>query len=140
MRGIKKDKNTKIDFKKIENIFSNQTEIKCAYLFGSYARGEQKIDSDIDIGVLLDENFNKMIKLDLLTSLTENGFDDVDLVILNNASILLQYEIVKHNHPIYIRSDFEPASYFSKIIRLYLDFKPYLEIQRKYLKERILNG
>lgn len=130
----------KIDFEKLENIFSNQIEVKAAYLFGSYARGEQKTDSDIDIGILLDENFDRIIKLDLLTSLTENGFDDVDLVILNNASILLKYEIVKNNNLIYSRSDFDTSSYFSKIIRLYLDFKPYLEVQRKYLKERILNG
>lgn len=130
----------KIDFEKLENIFSNQIKVKAAYLFGSYARGEQKTDSDIDIGILLDENFDRIIKLDLLTSLTENGFDDVDLVILNNASILLKYEIVKNNNLIYSRSDFDTSSYFSKIIRLYLDFKPYLEVQRKYLKERILNG
>ena len=130
----------KFDFEKLENIFSNQIEVKAAYLFGSYARGEQKTDSDIDIGILLDENFDRIIKLDLLTSLTENGFDDVDLVILNNASILLKYEIVKNNNLIYSRSDFDTSSYFSKIIRLYLDFKPYLEVQREYLKERILNG
>ena len=80
------------------------------------------------------------LKLEILGDLIELGYDNVDLAILNNMSILGQYEVVKHNKIIYQREDFDPHSYFSLIIRKYLDFKPYLKVQRKYLKERILNG
>jgi len=125
---------------KLENIFSEFKDIKAVYLFGSYALGAEDKDSDLDLGILLDGDYDKIIKLDILTKLSGNGFDNVDLVILNDASILLSYEIVKHNSKIYVSSDFEPAAYFSLVIRKYLDFKPYLEVQRKYFKERILNG
>ncbi len=80
------------------------------------------------------------LKLEILGDLIELGYDNVDLAILNNMSILGQYEVVKHNKIIYQREDFDPHSYFSLIIRKYLDFKPYLKVQRKYLKKRILNG
>ncbi len=129
-----------IDFEKLKDIFTSYNEIKAAYLFGSYAEEEQNRNSDLDIGILLAEDYNKMIKLDILTKLTQNNFDNVDLVIINNASILVKYEVIKHNKLIYCRNDFDFSVYYSKITRLFLDFKPYLEVQRMYLKERIING
>jgi len=129
-----------IDFEKLKDIFAGYNEIKAAYLFGSYADGKQNKNSDLDMGILLDEEYNKMIKLDILTELTQNNFDNIDLVVINNASILVKYEIVKHNRLIYCRNDFDFSAYYSKVVRLYLDFKPYLEVQRMYLKERIING
>ncbi len=125
---------------KLNKILADFNEIKAAYLFGSYADGQPTSNSDIDIGILFDEGFNRLKKLDILTTLTQNGFDNVDLVILNNASLLVKYEVVKRNKLIYCRTDFDPSAYFSRIIRLFLDFKPYLEVQRMYLKERIING
>ena len=36
------------------HIFSKHEQVKCAYLFGSYARGEEKPTSDVDILVVVD--------------------------------------------------------------------------------------
>ncbi len=129
-----------MNLENLKKIFSGYNEIKAAYLFGSYAVGKQNRNSDLDIGLLLAEDYDLMIKLDILTKLTKNNFDNVDLVIINNVSILVKYEVIKHNQLIFSKDDFDSAAYFSKIVRLYLDFKPYLEVQRMYLKERILNG
>lgn len=129
-----------MDYKKLKGIFAGYNEIKAAYLFGSYAEGKQSSDSDLDLGVLLEEGYSKMIKLDILTKLTQNNFDHVDLVIINNASILVKYEVIKHNRLIYRSVDFDSSAFYSKTIRQYLDFKPYLEVQRMYLKERIINA
>jgi predicted nucleotidyltransferase len=135
-----KSRALEINFDKLKNIFSDYEEIKAAYLFGSYAEGKENINSDLDIGILLDEDYDKMIKLDILTELSQNNFDNIDLVILNEASILLKYQVIKHNQLIYCREDFDFRSYFSKTVRFFLDFKPYLKVQREYLKERIMNG
>ena len=37
------------------NIFSKYPEVKCAYLYGSYARGEATGKSDVDILVVIDK-------------------------------------------------------------------------------------
>jgi len=124
----------------IREIFAGFNEIKAAYLFGSYAAGQQNRRSDLDIGLLLDDGFDEMIKLDIYTELTRQGWDKFDLIILNKASIVLEYEVVKHNHLIYCRDDFDYGAYFSLVIRRFLDFKPYLEVQKKYLKKRIIEG
>lgn len=54
-------------------------------------------------------------------------------------SIVGRYEAVKYNQVLYADSDFDVNRFFSLVVREYLDFKPYLEVQRKYLKERIFN-
>ena len=129
------------NFEKLNKYFAKFDEIKAAYLFGSYATGNNNKMSDIDIAVLLkDYCKNKNIKLDLLKGLVELGYDDIDLVILNRLSIVGKYEVVKHNNILYKSNDFDANSYFSLIVRKYLDFKPLLKVQREYLKRRILNG
>jgi len=124
----------------LNRIFSHYDQIKAAYLFGSHAANKANKLSDIDIGILLEQGYNKKIKLDILTELAEHFFCDIDLVILNEATLLVCFEIVKHNKIIYKKCSFDAAGYFSLTIRRFLDFRPFLAVQRKYLKERILNG
>ncbi|WP_027339019.1 type VII toxin-antitoxin system MntA family adenylyltransferase antitoxin [Halonatronum saccharophilum] len=126
--------------KSLKDIFKLYNNIKAAYLFGSYAQDKERKNSDIDIGILLDKGYDKMIKVDILAKLAEYGYCEVDLVILNQADIVTRYEIVKHNKIIYKREDFDANTYFSFSIRTFLDFEPILKVQRKYLKEQILNG
>jgi len=129
-----------IEVEELRELFKSYSNLKVAYLFGSYATNEEDESSDIDIGILLDEDYDRMIKLDILTNLAEQSYCDIDLVILNEADILTTYEVVKHNEIIYKREDFDSNSYFSLSIRKYLDFKPILEVQAEYLKEQIING
>lgn len=127
----------------VKDYFANLNidNVQAAYLFGSHATGKANQLSDLDLAILLKEEKNQPeTKLKILKDLTELGYDDIDLVILNNLSIVAKYEVVRHNNLLYTAEDFESDSYFSLIIRKYLDFKPYLEVQQKYLKERILNG
>ncbi|MEC9489301.1 MAG: nucleotidyltransferase domain-containing protein [Halanaerobium sp.] len=125
---------------KTQKALAKFSAVQAVYLYGSYAEERANKYSDLDLGVLLDDGYNQMVKLDILTSLSNKNFTNVDLVILNQAPPLLRYEIVKNNQLIYARDDFDAAGYFSLVIRKYFDFRPYLEIHRKYLKERILNG
>ncbi|RKD32295.1 type VII toxin-antitoxin system MntA family adenylyltransferase antitoxin [Thermohalobacter berrensis] len=125
---------------KIKRVFSDFDDVKAVYLFGSYADNKENRFSDIDLGILLKDKYDKKIKLDILSEMAEIGFCKVDLVILNEAPILMKYEIVKHNKLIYKKDNFDSNSYFSSVIRRYLDFNPFLEVQNKYFKERLLNG
>lgn len=46
--------NPKIIKKRCEGVFVNYPEVKCAYLYGSYAREEATVESDVDILVVVD--------------------------------------------------------------------------------------
>ena len=47
--------NAKVIKKRCEKVFVNNPEVECAYLYGSYARGEADEESDVDILVVLKE-------------------------------------------------------------------------------------
>lgn len=126
--------------KKLEGIFSRYDKIKVAYLFGSHAANKDNKLSDIDLGILLDDDYNRDIKLSILADLAEVGLCNIDLVLLNEAPLMMKFEIVKYNNILFKRQDFNAAEYFSITVREYLDFKPFIEVQRRYFKERLLNG
>jgi len=126
--------------KLLKHVFSKFKDINAAYLFGSHAEDRENKYSDLDIGLVLNDGYNPMLKLDILIKLTENNFENIDIVILNPANPLIKYEVIKNNKLIYKQDSFDASSYYSLVTRTFLDFRPYLDVQRRYLKKRILNG
>jgi predicted nucleotidyltransferase len=124
---------------KLPKVFGQYPEIQAVYLFGSRATGRVHRESDLDLGVLQDGDSLPARKLDILAKLAEEGFCNVDLVFLPKDDIVLKYEAIRMNRIVYQRPDFDSGSTFSLVVRQYLDFLPYLEVQRKALKERLLH-
>lgn len=79
-------------------------------------------------------------RLEILTDLARCGFCDVDLVFLDTDDIVLKYEAVRQNRVVYQTQDFDRGAVYSKIVRQYLDFYPYLKVQRQAYKRRLLLG
>ena len=121
-------------------IFKKYSDIKAVYLFGSHSTGKTHRESDIDLAIVPANSKVRDRKLEILTDLARNGFCHVDLVFLDINDIVMKYEAVRNNKIIYKSKNFEHGDYFSKVLRQYFDFLPYLEVQRQAYKERILNG
>ena len=128
------------DIKILPQIFKKYPEIAAVYLFGSAATGKIHPESDLDLAIVEKDNSIWNKKLDILADLTREGFDRVDLIFLGKADIVLQYEAVRMNRVIYQSEDFDRGTFYSRIVRKYLDFYPYLTVQRKAYKERVLSG
>jgi predicted nucleotidyltransferase len=124
----------------LKTVFKRYPGIQAVYLFGSSASGLTHAESDLDLAVLADGNSLYGRKLDILTELAKNGFCNVDLVLLPGDDVVLQYEAVRLNRIVYQRPDFDAASVFSLIVRRYLDFMPFLKVQREAYKQRVLHG
>lgn len=122
----------------IAPILARYPAVMAGYLFGSHARGAASADSDLDLALVGDSSRLRAIQIDLLADLTVAGFDRVDLVFLDDVDIVLGFEAVSPNCPVYIGEGFDHGSYFSRILREYFDFEPYLRIHRAALKERLL--
>ena len=54
--------------------------------------------------------------------------------------LVLKYEAVRHNRLVYQAADFDRGTMYSNDVLQYLDLKPYLDVQRKAYRERILGG
>jgi uncharacterized protein len=93
------------------------------YLFGSYASGNNKKISDIDIAILLDPIVAKKIDSFLLTDFhqdLENYFNkNVDLVNIRNANSTLQMQIIFNSEIIYNNNNLEKENFEMTAISLY---------------------
>ena len=128
------------DRKRLAKIFSRYQQIQAVYLFGSSVTGKKHAESDLDLAIVPRSEKARQQKLDILADLARHGFDRVDLVYLDTDDIVLRYEAVKHNQLVYQTEDFDRGGTYSRIVRQYLDFKPYLKVQREAYKRRLLNG
>ncbi len=128
------------DLKLLINVFKKYPEIQAVYLFGSAGSGRMHKESDIDLMVIPGTSSLREQKLSMLVDLAKYGFCDVDLVFLDANDIVLQYESVRQNCVVYQTPGFDRGATYSRIVRKYLDFYPYLTVQRKAYKKRILHG
>jgi predicted nucleotidyltransferase len=130
----------KSDIQLLASIFKGYPDIQAVYLFGSSASGRMHAESDLDLALVLRDRQVAPSKLDILAELARAGFDNVDLVFLNTDDIVLKYEAVRQNQLVYASEDFDRGGYYSQVVRTYLDFMPYLEVQREAYRRRILSG
>lgn len=122
-------------------------DIVALYLFGSFAAGKQTPDSDIDLAVLLDQDFStgryfekKLKLLSTVTSLLKT--DEVDLVILNQAPPSLSYRILSKGRLLYEKEGgkAQRVSFQVRTFDRYFDFKPVEKILHEGLVRRIEEG
>ncbi len=126
--------------KLLSKVFEKYPEIQAVYLFGSTPTEKTHLESDLDLAILPGTSDLHQKKLEILTELARFGFCEVDLVFLDGDDIVLQYEAIRQNVLVYARPEFDRGSTYSKIVRQYLDFYPYLLIQRQAYKKRILSA
>jgi predicted nucleotidyltransferase len=131
---------TNPDIKILEKVFKNFPEIGAVYLFGSAETGKLHKESDLDLAIYPDTPGLRKQKPAILTELARFGFCNVDLVFMDENDIVLQYEAVRQNIVVYQTSGFDRGSTYSRIVRQYLDFYPYLTEQRNAYKKRISGG
>src|SRR5436305_31525 len=87
---------------------ADQPDVQVAYLFGSLATGRARPGSDVDIAILLADASDSLAvferRLRLMETAERFAKGDVDLVILNHASPVLQHEVLRTRHVIYERT------------------------------------
>lgn len=118
-------------------VFQSYPNIDAVYLFGSAAKGCSNINSDLDLAVATRDPSLSQKKVDILADLARLGFCNVDLVFLDVEDIVLRFEAVKHNKIVYKKEGFDTSDFFSKTLRMYSDFLPYLRVQREAFKRRL---
>ena len=128
------------DLQILPKIFQKYADIQAVYLFGSTAEGNSHAESDLDLAIVPYRGTIRPEKLDILADLAHHGFCNVDLVFLDTDDIVLKFEAIRHNCLIYHTADFDRGSMYSKIVRQYFDFLPYLKVQREAYKRRTIDG
>lgn len=120
-----------INEKALKDVFAPH-HVVVAYLFGSQARGEATFRSDVDIAVLLSEEIPREryghVQLDLMVQLMEALHrDDVQVVILNSAPLLLKHRVLQDREILYCADERKRVQFESRVLSEYFDFDRVLE-------------
>lgn len=92
---------TQDQIQKIEQFFFNQEAIAAVYVFGSTAAGKDRRKSDIDLALILRSPIDPMKRVEMETALSNLLRRDVDLVVFDKSSPLLQHQILKYGRLIF---------------------------------------
>src|SRR5579859_6482157 len=128
------------------NQLFTQNPVDAAYLSGSLAgRASFGHLNDVDIAILLHEQIEKDRFLDyqlyFLSELTRRlESDTIDVMILNQASLLLQLQVIKYGQILYSRDEKRRVSFETRAVMQYLDFKRMDEVQSYALAQRLHTG
>ncbi|GAI87212.1 unnamed protein product [marine sediment metagenome] len=129
---------------KIDKEIFQKFNVKLAYLFGSQAKGNSAGESDYDIAVLFRQKPKEPLALKEITSLSceLNKFipGKLDVVSLNDAPLLLKYEVVAHGKPIFCENESERIEFEVLAIKEYIDEEPIRNLYNRALYKRILQA
>ena len=125
------------------NQLFTQSPVNAAYLAGSLStRTSFGHLSDVDIAILLMEQIKSDQFLDyqlyFFSELAKRlESDSIDVVILNQASLLLKLHVIKYGQILFSRDEKLRVSFETKAIMDYLDFKKFDDIQNQALSHRL---
>lgn len=120
----------------IVKYFKKKPKVAAVYLYGSYARGDAKKDSDIDLGVVLKGKrfyqFNETNKLNLSTELSTLLKQKVKTQNLAACPVEFAYKVISERKLIHSADEKARIAFEEKLFRNYFDLKPALDEYYKY--------
>ncbi|MCR4407963.1 MAG: nucleotidyltransferase domain-containing protein [Anaerolineae bacterium] len=129
-----------VDLAALTAYFAAQSDIVAAYLFGSRATGRAREESDVDVAVLLDEEdsvarFER--RLQLMTEMSDVCGREADVIVLNDASPILQHQVLKHGRLLYERDRRARIEFEVRAGQIYADLKPMYDFHTRDLMQKI---
>lgn len=130
----------------LSKTLGRDSDVRLAYLHGSHARGYSDAESDVDIAVLADPSLSKDQRYDLRIKLMgavaecpDMPSKKIDLVILQDVPVLLQFNIIRNRIVLFERDRNERISYELRVEQAYDDEQYYLERESQVIMQRIFS-
>ena len=125
---------------KIRKTLEKERNILFAYIFGSYARGEARENSDIDIAIYVKRVPKDIFKYEskIASKIEKEIKKQVEVRVLNKLPSLLQSRIMKEGKLVFSKNEKERIKFETFAMSNYLDFsylmKEYNKIRTKRFK------
>lgn len=125
------------------NQFFTQSPVNAAYLTGMLSnRASFGQLTDVDIAILLMEQIKSdqflQYQLYFFSELAKRlETNSIDVVILNQASMLLKLQVIKYGQILFSRDEKQRVSFETKAVMDYLDFKKFDDIQHQALSRSL---
>ena len=118
--------------KQLQEVLTRFPDLVLALVFGSVAKGRQRIDSDLDIAVAAKQALTVDDKMAIIAALAEQTGRPIDLIDLKVVAGPLLGQIVRHGRRL-LGSDAEYGRLLSRHVFEQADFMPY---RNRVLAER----
>lgn len=130
---------------KLADFLRRQPDIRLAYLFGSQAQGRVHALSDVDVAILLAEQFSPADQSQTRLRLTGELMallhrEDVDVVVLNQASPLLRHRVLRDGRLLFSIDDRARARFAEETYRRYLDCRYMNDVLDEAMFARLREG
>lgn len=110
----------------VQQVLARHPELELAIVFGSVARGVQRIDSDVDLAVQAARAMNARQRMDLVGDVAAATGRAVDLIDLRTAGEPLLGQILRHGRRL-LGSDEAHGRLLSRQLIDAADFGPYAQ-------------
>jgi len=126
--------------RQLEAYFAGEKGIVAVYLFGSFARGTQSGESDVDLALLLDKERGKEdLKALLDRHLPGLGRllrREVHVLILNDAPYPVRIEALSRGRLIHVKDRIALARFRMVSFALFAEHAPYMNRLKEKMKQR----
>lgn len=120
--------------------FAADPRVRFAFLFGSVAGGTARPGSDLDLAVSVDPRGTLLDDARLHDALARAaGREDVDLVVLEDAPLWMQFRIVA-GRPVFSRDDVAMVRFRASVEQRFLDFRPFHDAYLQAVRDRARTG
>jgi len=114
-------------------------DVIAAYLYGSFATGEQHLKSDVDIAIYFkDYSLKKLLEISRRIQEEIEIDREFDVNSLNEADARFQFRVIQHGTVLYESNPNERADIEVKIDRNYHDIKHHLEEHWAERRKRVM--
>jgi len=125
----------------IRKLLEKRKEITLAYLYGSFVKGYARADSDLDLGILLDEKFDAdpLYQSRIAVEIETQAHIDreLDVRVLNGMPPRFLRQVID-GELIFCKQESERVKFETEVIDSYLDFKPFYDQYDRMRRERLL--
>lgn len=127
---------------KIKSYFKSKKEVIAIYLYGSYARNEQKKDSDIDLAILFEnENLNRLsLRINYSFELSDIFSKEVEIQDLSICKIDFAYRVLQEGKLLLSYNEHKRIQFEVHTMNVYFDLKPLFNEYYEVLKKQSLKG
>jgi len=123
-------------FIRLADFFGKKSEVLLVFLFGSAASGKMAEGSDIDIGILFENQPDVYEINELKSELNEIFKKGIDIADLNSASPILKMQVLKNGALVFAKDKKIYNQFYVDTINQYDDLKQ----TRKICEDNILKG
>ncbi len=107
----------------IVNELKKNKKVDAVYLFGSYAKGNAKPFSDIDICVITERGVSKKVKEEILSHSSKK----IDISMFWELPLMIRFRVIKEGKLLYKKDEIKLQRVKVDTLKSYLDIQPMIK-------------